>query len=234
MFLRGVTRKNLGQALKRISRSEKRLLHFVYTAVIKHVASSPRYKRRGDIVTDNSAPSQSTLRQATIFEITAACAPLLCGSEKPWELVDLVFDELCRKKDFACHLHISTLRMAVFELIKNRFISRARDTSGTDPMQEYLQKENLALAREALSETAASYGWREGGSASFRKEYGRAGWDILEEIIVGGKKISNLEALGRHIAGLDENTYRTTHKGSFQNFWKSLWERFLKKIRADY
>jgi hypothetical protein len=145
----------------------------------------------------------------------------------------MIFNELLRKKDFARHLHISTLRRGVFELIKSRFILQPREISEIDPMQEYLQKEMLGLAREALNETVATYHWRAGGSREFMAEYKKAGWDILEEIIVHGSKIPHEEALGRHIAGCDENAYRTTHKGSFQNFWKVLWDNFLKKIRAD-
>jgi hypothetical protein len=197
------------------------------------VAASPRYRRSGDIVTDLEAHDTATLRQATIFEVVGTCAPILRSGEKPGELVEMIFDRLRVNKEFAHHLHISTLRMSVFELLKSRFISRPKESTEIDPMQEYLQKELLDLAREALEETSSSYGWREGCSALYREEYSRAGWDILEEIIVRGEKISHADALGRHVPGCDEKTYRTAHKGSFQNFWKMLWKNFLRKIRAD-
>ena len=232
-YLRGVTNKNLSQVLKKISRSEKKLLHYVHTAVTRHIASSPRYKRRGDIITDLEAIESSSLRQATIFEIVAACTPLLQGSESPGRLVDMILDDILGKKEYACHLYISTIRISVFELIKSRFIHQPSEITKIDPMQEYLQKEMLGLGLEAMKETVRSYGWKEGGSALYREEYRKAGWDILEEIIVHGRKIPHHEALSRHIPECGENVYRTTHKGSFQNFWKVLWDTFLKKIRAD-
>jgi hypothetical protein len=233
LYLRGVTGKNLRQIQKKISSSEKKLLHYVYTAVTRHITYTPRYRRRGDIVTDLEGLESSSLRQVTIFEIVGICAPALRGKERPGELVEMIFNELLRKKDFARHVHISTLRLGVFELIKSRFISQPREITEIDPMQEYLQKEMLLLAGEALNETVATYHWRAEGSGEFMAEYKKAGRDILEEIIVHGSKIPHEEALGRHIAGCDENAYRTTHKGSFQNFWKVLWDNFLKKIRAD-
>ena len=232
-YLRGVTEKNLSQILKKISRSEKKLLHYVFTAVTRHIASSPRYRRSASIVTDLEALGPATLRQATIFEIVGACASLLQGTEKPARLVDMIFDELLVRKEFACHLHISTLRIAVFDLIKSRFISPPKEATHIDPMQEYLQMELLGLADESLRETSGAYGWRRGGSAENREAYLKAGRDILEEIIVHGTKIPHHEALGRHIPDCDETVYETTHKGSFQNFWKVLWDNFLKKIRAD-
>lgn len=232
-YLRGITAKNLSGVLKEISRSEKKLLHYVYTAVTRHIKSSPRYRRRGDIVTDLEGQESSSLRQVTIFEITGMCAPVLRGSERPGELVEMIFNELLRKPELSRHLHISTLRLGVFELIKSRFISQPREITELDPMQEYLLKEMLLLAGEALNETVAAYHWRAGGSGEFMAAYKEAGRDILDEIIIHGNKISHEEALGRHIAGCDETSYRTTHKGSFQNFWKVLWDNFLKKNRAD-
>ena len=118
-------------------------------------------------------------------------------------------------------------------MLKSRFIQQRRETTKIDPMQEYLQKEMLLLAREALDETSATYGWRAGGSAEYREAYERAGWDLLEEIIVHGSRTRQHEALGRHIAGCSADMYREKFMGSFQNFWKVLWDNFLKKIRAD-
>jgi len=232
-YLHGVTRKNLGQVLKTIARSEKRLQYYVYSAVTRHVASCRRYKRRGTIITDLDCAGKSSLRTATIFEIVPDCAPLLRGFEKPGHLVDIIFDELKNKKRYACHLPVNTLKSAVLDLIKTRFIAGPGEVDRKDPMQEYLEKELLEHGREALEETAASYGWRKDGSGKCRDAYLKAAWDILEDIIVHGRKLSNHEAMARHVPGCDENVYRTTHKGSFQNFWKVLWENFLKKIRAD-
>jgi hypothetical protein len=56
---------------------------------------------------------------------------------------------------------------------------------------------------------------------------------MLEEIIVQGRKLQHHEALGRHIDGCGAEEYGRAHKGSFQNFWKVLWDNFIKKIRAD-
>jgi hypothetical protein len=232
-YFRGVTDKNFKQVIKQISSSEKRLHHFINTAVTRHVLSSPRYTRRGDIVTDLEALEASSLRQATIFEIVADCAHLLGDSEKPGRLVDMIFDYILGKRQFSCHLYIKTLQGSVFKLIRSRFTPPAKESTKMDPMQEYIQKETLLLAREALKETAAAYGWREGGSAEFIEAYEKGAWDRLEENIVNGRRMPAHEALGRYIDGLGVNVYESTHKGSFQNFWKVLWENFLKKIRAD-
>jgi hypothetical protein len=232
-FLRGISEVNLSHRLKEISRAEKRLLHYVFTAVARHIAADPRYRRNGDIVTDLEAPEKSTGRQATVDEIVAGCAPLLRGAERPGRIVGLISDWLLESDDLGGSMHITTLRTAVFELIRTRFIPARIEATRIDPMQEYLQKEMLQLAREALDETTATYGWRKGGSAQHRGAYERAGWDMLEEIIVQGRKIQHHEALGRHIDDCDAETYREKHMGSFQNFWKVLWDNFLKKIRAD-
>jgi hypothetical protein len=232
-YLHGVTRKNLGSTLKTIAHSEKRMMHYVYAAVSRHVGSSRRFRRRAGIVTDLQAPEESSMRQATIFEIVADCSPLLRGFERPGQIVDLIFDELKRKKRYSCHLSIKTLRISVLDLIKARFIPAEKKIDRRDPMQEYLQKELLEIADEAVEETAVSYGWRSEGSGRFREAYIGAVRDIMEDIIVHGRRMPSHEALGRHLDGCDENVYTTTHKGSFQNFWKVLWENFLKKIRAD-
>ncbi len=232
-FLRGISGVNLSHTLKEISQTEKKLLHYVFSAVARHITADPRYRRNADIVTDLEAPGKSTGRQASADEIIAGCAPLLRGSEKPGRLVGLIFDWLLGTEIYGSCIHISTLRTAVFELISTRFIPPRIETTKIDPMQEYLQKEMLLLAREALDETSATYGWRSGGSAEYRGAYEKAGWDMLEEIIVHGSKVQHHEALGRHIAGCDAELYREKHMGSFQNFWKVLWDNFLRKIRAD-
>lgn len=232
-FLRGISGNNLSHTLKEISRTEKKLLHYVFTAVARHITADPRYRRNADIVTDIEALEKSTGQQASADEIVAGCAPLLRGSEKPGRIVGLIFDYLLGTDKFGCCIHISTLRTAVFELISTRFIPPQIETTKIDPMQEYLQKEMLQLARASLDENSVTYGWREGGSAEYRDAYEKAGWEMLEEIIVHGKKIQHHEALRRHIAGCDVNAYRKKHMGSFQNFWKVLWDTFLKKIRAD-
>ena len=232
-FLRGITEINLSRILKEISRTEKRLMHYVFTAVTRHVAAEPRYGRRAETVTDLEAARSKTGRRATADEITAGCAHMLRGNETPGRMVDTIFDWLREEGSFAPRLHVSTLRTAVFELVKTRFIRPASETAGSDPMQEYLQGEMLQLAREALDETAGSYNWRGDGSGRCRDAYIRAGWDMLEEIVVHGRKMPHHEALGRHIEGCDRKTYREKYMGSFQNFWKVLWGDFLKKIRAD-
>jgi len=232
-YLRGISGINLRQKLNEISETEKKLLNFVHTTVTRHIKADPRYRRNVNNVTDLEALEKSTWRQATEEEIAAGCAPLLRGSEKPGRVVGLIFDWLLGMDKYGSCLHISVLRNAVFELISTRFIPPREETAKTDPMQEYLQKELLLLAREALEETIVTYGWRKGGSAEFRDEYERAGWDMLEESIVHGRKPQHHEALGRHIRGCDVETYRKIHRGSFQNFWKALWDTFLKKIRAD-
>ncbi len=232
-FLKGITEVNLSQILKKISCSEKKVLHYIFSAVTRHIRTSPRFERRGSNVIDFEALDPSPRRQATADELVASCAPLLQGSETPGRAVDLIFDNLSAGNSYASYLHISTLRTAAYELIKSQFIPSRSDITRNDPMQEYLQKEMLRLAEEALAETAGSYGWRKGGSAECREAYEKAGRDMLEEIIVHGRKIPHHEALGRHIEGCDTEMYRKRHMGSFQNFWKALWKNFLKKIRAD-
>ncbi len=232
-FLKGITEVNLSQILKKISRSEKKVLHYIFSAVTRHIRTSPRFERRGSNAIDLEALEPSPRRQATADEIVASCAPLLQGSETPGRAVDLIFDNLSAGNRYASHLHISTLRTAAYELIRSRFIQPHSEITRNDPMQEYLQKEMLRHAEEALAETAGSYGWRKDGSAECREAYEKGGWDMLEEIIVHGRKIPHHEALGRQIEGCDTEIYRKRHMGSFQNFWKALWENFLKKIRAD-
>ncbi len=232
-FFKGITEINLSQILKKISRSEKKVLHYIFSAVTRHIRTSPRFERRGSNVIDLEALDPSPRRQATADEIVASCASLLRGSETPGRAVDLIFDNLSAGNRYACLLHISTLRTAAYELIKPRFIQPRSEITRTDPMQEYLQNEMLRLADEALAESAGSYGWRKGGSAGCREAYENAGRDMLEEIIIHGRKIPHHEALRRHIEECDTEIYRKRHMGSFQNFWKSVWENFLKKIRAD-
>lgn len=232
-FLRGISEVNLSHILKEISRTEKRLLHYVFTAVSRHIAADPRYIRNGNILTDRESMEKPAGQQATVEDIVDGCAPLLQGSERPGRIVGMIFDWLLGKDRYGSSLHTATLRTSVFELIRTRFIPPQSETTRIDPMQEYLQKEMLQLAREALEETTATYGWRKGGSAVYREAYERAGHDMLEEIIVHGRKIRHHEALGRHVGGCDVDTYRERHMGSFQNFWKVLWNNFLKKIRAD-
>ena len=232
-FLRGISGVNLSHKLKEISGAEKKLLNYVYSAVARHIKADPRYRRNSGTVTDIEALDKGTGRQATVDEIISGCAPLLRGSEKPGRIAGLIFDWLLGVVKFGCCLHMSTLRTAVFELIGTRFIPPLNEITEIDPMQEYLQKEMLQLARESLDETSATYGWRKGGSAECRKAFEKAGWDMLEEIIVHGLKIKDHEALGRHIDNCDVEAYREKHMGSFQNFWKVLWNNFLKKIRAD-
>jgi hypothetical protein len=232
-FLRGISEVNLSHILKEISRTEKRLLHYVFTAVTRHIAADPRYMRKGGILTDLEAIGKPAHAQPTVEEVVEGCSPLLQGSERPGRIVGLIFDYLLGSDRYGSSLHIATLRTAVFELVRTRFIPPQDETTRIDPMQEYLQKEMLQLSREALDETAAMYGWRRGGSARYREAYEKAGHDMLEEIIVHGRRIGHHEALGRHIDGCDIDRYRKEFMGSFQNFWKVLWDNFLKKIRAD-
>ncbi len=232
-FLKGISGVNLSSKLSEISEAEKRLLHYVYTAVARHITADPRFRRHGSIVTDLEKLEKSTGRRVTADEIIAGCAPLLRGSERPGRMVGMIFDWLLGNDKYDCCLHISTLRTSVYELIKTRFIPQKIEATKMDPMQEYLQKEMFQLAREALDETTATYGWRKGGSAGCREAFGKAGWDMLEEIIIHGRKIQHHEALGRQIDGCSVEVYREKYMGSFQNFWKGLWDNFLKKIRAD-
>ncbi|MCK4549416.1 MAG: hypothetical protein KAU49_04575 [Candidatus Krumholzibacteria bacterium] len=232
-FLKGISGVNLSSMLSEISEAEKRLLHYVYTAVARHISADPRYRRYGSIITDLEKLEKSTGRRVTADEIIAGCAPLLRGSERPGRIVGMIFDWLLGNNKYDCCLHMSALRTAVYELIKIRFIPQKIEATKMDPMQEYLQKEMFQLARETLDETTATYGWRKGGSAEYREAFGKAGWDMLEEIIIHGRKIQHHEALGRHIDGCNVEVYREKYMGSFQNFWKGLWDNFLKKIRAD-
>jgi hypothetical protein len=232
-YLKGITGINLSRILKEIARSEKRALHYVFSAVTRHVGSKARYGRRGNLVTDLEAPDLQAGREATTEEIVGACGHLAKGSETPGAMVDAIFDYLDGVDRYPSRLQISTLRTSVYGLIRSRFDLPGMETSNSDPMQEYVQKEMLRLAREAVDETLDQYNWREGGSAALRVSFGKAGTDILEELIIHGRKMPHHEALGRYIDGCDVEVYRGKYRGSFQNFWKSLWEDFLRKIRAD-
>ena len=84
--------------------------------------------------------------------------------------------------------------------------------------------EQAAQRDEAVEEALSSYGWREGGSAEFRELYAKAVRDILEEMIIHGRKPSFPEVFRRCPGEGGDIEYRKKHRGSFQNFWKILWE----------
>ena len=233
-FLRGITSRNISNVIARISRSEKKLLHYIYTSITKHIKISERYSRNGDLVTDLKAPPPSkSTRASSSEEIVAICSNKARGGDRPGVLIDLIFDCLEKDSRFISIVKIQTLRSAVFELLKTGHIPDIRKSTKTNPLQDFLQKEMLTLANEAVEETLSSYGWREGGSAEFRELYAKAVRDILEEMIIHGRKPPFPEVFRRCLGEGGDIEYRKKHRGSFQNFWKLLWENFLKKFRAD-
>ena len=233
-YLKGITGNNFNQVIKQISRSEKKLYHYVYTAVTRHIRKSPRYERTGDTITDmKTRETGSSWREASIEEVIEKCSSGLNSSKTPGSIVDMIFDIISRDGRFSSRLHISTLRSATFELIKSRFTSPAMKITHFDPMQEYIQSDMLLLADEALAETISSYGWRNGGSADFREVYEKVGRDLLVETIMDGERSPVHEIFSMYLKDNSDDEYREKHRGSFQNFWNVLWNNFLKKIRAD-
>ncbi|MCK4538901.1 MAG: hypothetical protein KAV42_08920 [Candidatus Krumholzibacteria bacterium] len=233
-FLRGMTSRNISNVIARISRSEKKLLHYIYTTITKHIRNSERYDREGDSITDLKAtPPGKTARLASSEELVSICSNQARGGDRPGILVDLTFDCIEKDSRFISTVKIQALRSAIFELLRGSHIPDIRKSTKSDPLHDFLQKEMLKLAGESVEEALSSYGWREGGSAEFRELYAKAVRDILEEMIVHGRKPPFPEVFKRHLGEGGDVEYREKHRGSFQNFWKILWENFLKKFRAD-
>lgn len=233
-FLRDISSRNVNQATKTASRSDNRLLHYIHLSVTRHISRSSAYSRKGRMVfLDDPGRESRQGRQATAEELVKLCSPDLGGVATPGRVVDIIFSRIAADERFSVSLDISTLRNAVFDLLGSKFAPPQQNKAGTDPLQEYLSAEMLALAEEALAETDASYGWRKGGSAEHRQLFGSAAREILHEIIVQGRKPSFAEAVSRQAGQVTLEEYRAKYMGSFQNFWKQLWGNFLKKIRAD-
>ncbi len=233
-FMKKIAEVNLNQALKRISRSEKQLLHYIFGAVTKHVRAGARFERNGNTVVDAGYGSFApTGREASADEIVTLCSSGLSGRETPGKIVDMIFDRLRGEERFKSMLNISTLRTATFDLLKSKFIPPRNEITRNDPMQKFYESEMLRLAGEALEETVCSYHWREGGSADLRDVYRSAGGDYLREIVMHGDKPPMYETFSRHMKECDYQRFRREFRGSFQNFLSLLWNNFLKKIRAD-
>lgn len=232
-YLKGITANNVSQVIKRVWQSENPVRHYVMIAVNKHIASSGRYERSGEMVIDLTAPKAAAVsREATPEELVALTAPDLTASDTPGKVVDLVFERLHGSQRFRPAMRIASLRAAVFELLRARHTPTAAGDTGTDPLQEYLLAELLALAREALEETEATYRWGK-HSAGLREGFRRAGWDYLEETLRYGEAAPRHELLGRYVTDCDVETYRKQYMGSFQHFLGVMWGNFIKKFRAE-
>lgn len=232
-FLRGVTANNVSQVIKRAWKTENPVRHYVMIAVSRHLASSPRYARRGELVIDRGAPDPGAdRREATPEEAVAITSSDVTAADAPGAIVDLIFDSLSRSRRFRPSLRISSLRSAVFELLRSRHTPAAAVSGGSDPLQEYLLTELLGNAREALEETRARYRWGD-HSPELREAFCRAGWDYLEEILRYGEAAFRHELLGKYVTDCDADTYKKKYAGSFQHFLGVLWENFMKKFRAE-
>jgi len=233
-FLKRITEKNLSNVIRNVYKSEKSLLHYIFSAVARQIHSATRYKRNGDLVVDQDSKNPSSEnREATVEEIVTLCSPDLEKSMTPAEVIDLIFDSIGNDRDFISILNISTLRTAVYELVKPRFTPENKDLSDFNPMQECLQKELLNLAVKTVSEIASTYHWRDEGSAEQKELYILVARDLLTETIVHGNRSPVHVIFARHMPGCTRDLYRNKYMGSFQNFWKVTWNCFLKKIRAD-
>ena len=232
-FLKGVTANNVNQVIKRVWQSENPVRHYIMIAVNRHIASSDRYERSGELVIDRAAPpAGGTSREAIPEEAAALAAPVVTSADTPGTIVDRIFDHLRESPRFRPVLHISSVRSAVFELLRARHTPSLPDSAGTDPLQEYLLSELLGLAEEALEETVTQYRWGD-QAPDQRAAFRSAGRDYLEEILRHGETAPRHEILGRYITGCDVDTYRKSYMGSFQHFLGVLWRRFIKKFRAE-
>lgn len=249
LHLKSVASTNLTQMIKRIYRLENRPMHYVYSAVTRHVTADEDYSRDGSAVrrTDkpgdrsgaegmlapDGGPGAAVLRrEATVEEIVSLCSGDVGGSDTPGRIVDIVFGRLADHPRFCSSLGINTLRHAVFTLIKSRFVPAPGGTPETDPMEEYYRAEMLRLGEITLTETVESYGWREGGSGEFRELFEKTARDLLSEAIISGTMPPFHEAIARYEEDYTRDKYEKTHKGSFQSFWNVLRKNFLKIIRA--
>lgn len=245
LHLKSVASTNLTQMIKRIYRLENRPMHYVYTAVTRHVTAGEAYSRDGNTVrragmagADGSpaldgGPGAAILRrEATVDEIVSLCSGDVGGSDTPGRIVDIVFGRLAAHPRFSPSLGFNTLRHAVFTLIKSRFVPAPGGTPETDPMEEYYRAEMLRLGEVTLAETVESYGWREGGSGEFRELFEKTARDLLSEAIISGTMPPFHEAIGRYQVDYTREKYEKTHKGSFQSFWNVVRTNFLKIIRA--
>ena len=239
LHLKSVASTNLTQMIKRIYRMENRPMHYVYSAVTRHVTAGEAYSRDGNRVRRagmadaDGGPGAATLRrEAGVDEIVSLCSGDVGGSDTPGLIVDIVFDRLAGHPRFSPSLGINTLRHAVFTLIKSRFVPAPGGSPEIDPMEEYYSAEMLRLGEITLSETIGSYGWREGGSGEFRELFEKTARDLLSEAIISGTMPPFHEAIGRYQENYTREKYEKTHKGSFQSFWNVVRKNFLKIIRA--
>ena len=239
LHLKGVASTNLTQMIKRIYRLENRPMHYVYSAVTRHVTAGEAYSRdvntvrRAGLAGADGGPGAAVLRrEAGVDEIVSLCSGDVGGSDTPGRIVDIVFGRLSDHPRFSPSLGINTLRHAVFTLIKSRFVPAPGGTPETDPMEEYYRAEMLRLGEITLSETVESYGWREGGSGEFRELFEKTARDLLSEAIISGTMPPFHEAIGRYQVDYTREKYEKTHKGSFQSFWNVVRKNFLKIIRA--
>ncbi|MCU0639633.1 MAG: hypothetical protein MUF59_07175 [Candidatus Krumholzibacteria bacterium] len=239
LHLKGVASTNLTQMIKRIYRLENRPMHYVYSAVTKHVTAGEAYSREGNRVrpagmtdSDGGPGASAIRREVTVEEIVSLCSGDVGGSDTPGRIVDIIFDRLAGHPKFSPSLGINTLRHAVFTLIKSRFVPAPGGTPEADPMEKYYRAEMLRLGEITLAETVESYGWREGGSGEFRELFEKTARDLLSEAIISGTMPPFHEAIGRYQVDYSREKYEKTHKGSFQSFWNVLRKNFLKIIRA--
>lgn len=241
LHLKGVASTNLNQTIKRTYRRENQPMHYVYSAVTKHITSGEAYSRDGNRVrragmadSDGGPGAVALRREAGVDEIVSLCSGDVGGSDTPGRIVDIVFDRLAGHPRFSPSLGINTLRHAVFTLIKSRFVPAPGGTSEPDPMEKYYRDEMLRLGEITLSETVESYGWREGGSGEFRELFEKTARDLLSEAIINGTMPPFHEAIGRYQENYTREKYEKTHKGSFQSFWNVVRKNFLKIIRAGF
>lgn len=232
-YLKGITARNVSQVIKRVWQTENPVRHYVMIAVNRHIAASRRYQRSGESVIDREAPEAgSGRREATSEEAAALAAPDVTAADTPARIVDLIFDRLRDADRFRSALRVPSLRSAVFELLRCRHASPAAVGSGSDPLQDYLLTELLGSGRQAIEETMRGYRWGE-HPPELREAFRNAGWDYLQELLRFGEASPRHEILGRYVPGCDAERYRTTYMGSFQHFLGAVWEKFMKKFRAE-
>lgn len=229
-YLKRISKTNVSQVIKQTVRNELPVRYYVSNAVNRHIASSPRYERRGGTVIDSRGSGGE--RRAGGEEIVSLAAPDVAAADTPGRIVDVIFDRLRDSGRYRPELDIAALRSAVFELVRGRYLPPPRDRSTSDPLHECIESEILRQAAVSVENTVAAYRWQDKPSA-LREAYRRAGIDYLEEIVRSGGGTPHHELLGRHLDGCDAQTYRKTHMGGFQHFLGLLWSDFLKNIRAE-
>ncbi|MBN2070298.1 MAG: hypothetical protein JW814_02485 [Candidatus Krumholzibacteriota bacterium] len=234
LYLKGITGKNVSSVIRDIYRSEKSLLHYIYTAATRHIRNDPRYSREGDRISDlASNDTGQSLHQASVEDIVSLCPVDLPRSVTPGRMTDIIFDALALDERFSPVLELSVLRMAIFQLISSKFTPSIRNIYNSDPMQEYMQKQMLHLAAEAVSEAAEQYHWRDDGSSRYRDLFIKVAADHMEETIMHAERSPSHEIFARYAEHCTREIYRKVYMGSFQNFWNVAWNNLLNKIRAD-